>query len=139
MNQPSNKTFIVALVITFGLWGCSSSGPNPKAQAEKIKSLEERLAKMETDYQSTLSQREELKQKVTTLEEKLCIHQKVVKERDEFKVVSEQRASERDALQIRCEMFKKGLQELIGQDDAMASMGKHFPPTATAGLPIPGK
>lgn len=139
MNQPSNKTVVLALMITLGLWGCSSSGPSPKMQAERIKSLEERLAKMEGDYQAILGHREELQAKVETLEEKLVNHKKVVQEREELRNLSEQRKSERDALNIRCEMFKKGLQELIGQDEAMITLGRPTGATVTYGLPIPGK
>lgn len=139
MNHPTNKTVVAALVITLGLWGCSSNGPNPKVQAERIKSLEERLAKMEGDYQTILGHREELQAKVTALEEKLVTHKKVVLERDELRNLSEQRKNERDALNIRCEMFKKGLQELIGQDEAMITLGKPTGATVTYSMPIPGK
>lgn len=139
MTQLSNKTVVAALLITLALWGCSRSGPDPKVQAERIQSLEERLAKMESDYQAIIAHREELLGKVTALEDKLVLHKKVVQERDELRNISEQRKGERDALQIRCEMFKRGLQELIGQDESMISLGRPSAVTVTAGLPIPGK
>ena len=50
MNElnPSNRNLLIAIAVTLGIWGCAQNpGPSPKVQAEKIKTLEERLSKME--------------------------------------------------------------------------------------------
>ena len=54
MNElnPSNRNLFIAIAVTLGIWGCAQNpGPSPKVQAEKIKTLEERLSKMEDDHQ----------------------------------------------------------------------------------------
>ena len=53
----------------------------------------------------------------------------VAKERDELRLQVDARTGERDQLQTRCEKMKKGLQTLLGQDDALAAP---IPPPTTA-------
>ena len=121
MNElnPSNRNLLIAIAVTLGIWGCAQNpGPSPKVQAEKIKTLEEDR---------------------TALEKKLIHHKEVVQERDELKALTDVRTSERDASQLRCELFKKGLQELLGQDDSMISTSKPAPSRATAGIPFTSK
>jgi hypothetical protein len=149
MNElnPSNRNLLIAIAVTLSIWGCAQNpGPSPKVQAEKIKTLEERLSKMEDDHQILLSTRDQMKSRISALEEdrsalekKLIHHKEVVQERDELKALTDVRTSERDASQLRCELFKKGLQELLGQDDSMISTSKPAPSRATAGKPYTSK
>jgi len=149
MNElnPSNRNLLIAIAVTLGIWGCAQNpGPSPKVQAEKIKTLEERLSKMEDDHQILLSTRDQMKSRISALEEdrnalekKLIHHKEVVQERDELKALTDVRTSERDASQLRCELFKKGLQELLGQDDSMISTSRPAPSRATAGIPFTSK
>ena len=142
--NPSNRNIFIAIVVTLGIWGCSQNpGPSPKVQAEKIKTLEERIAKMEDEHQALLSNRDQMKTRITALEDdrsalekKLIHHKEVVQERDELKALANLRTSERDASQLRCELFKKGLQELLGQDESMISTSKPSSSRATAGIPF---
>ena len=142
--NPSNRNIFIAIVVTLGIWGCPQNpGPSPKVQAEKIKTLEERIAKMEDEHQALLSNRDQMKTRITALEEdrsalekKLIHHKEVVQERDELKALADLRTSERDASQLRCELFKKGLQELLGQDESMISTSKPSSSRATAGIPF---
>ena len=54
----------------------------------------------------------------------------VAKERDELRQQMDQRTGERDQLQTRCDKLKKGLQTLLGQDDAMTPARPGNPVTA---------
>ncbi|NBR05432.1 MAG: hypothetical protein EBT92_06645 [Planctomycetes bacterium] len=145
--NPSNRNLLIAIAVTLGIWGCAQNpGPSPKAQAEKIKTLEERLSKMEEEHQILLTTRDQMKSRISALEEdrtalekKLAHHKEVVQERDDLKALAEVRTSERDASQLRCELFKKGLQELLGQDESMISTTKPSTSRATAGIPFTSK
>jgi len=149
MNElnPSNRNLLIAITVTLSIWGCAQNpSPSPKVQAEKIKTLEERLSKMEDDHQILLSTRDQMKSRISALEEdrtalekKLIHHKEVVQERDELKALTDVRTSERDASQLRCDLLKKGLQELLGQDDSMISTSKPVPSRATAGIPFTSK
>jgi hypothetical protein len=49
MNElnPSNRNLLIAIAVTLSIWGCAQNpSPSPKVQAEKIKTLEERLSKI---------------------------------------------------------------------------------------------
>ncbi len=149
MNElnPSNRNLLIAIAVTLGIWGCAQNpGPSPKVQAEKIKTLEERLSKMEDDHQILLSTRDQMKSRISALEEdrtalekKLIHHKEVVQERDDLKALTDIRTSERDASQLRCELYKKGLQELLGQDDYIISTSKPAPSRAIVGIPFTSK
>src|SRR5262249_4139751 len=53
------------------------------------------------------------------LQKELADKQVVLKERDDLRQQITTRTGERDTLQQRCDRMKKGLQSLLGQDDAM--------------------
>jgi hypothetical protein len=75
--NPSNRNIFIAIVVTLGIWGCSQNpGPSPKVQAEKIKTLEERIAKMEDEHQALLSNRDQMKTRITALEKNLSTTRK---------------------------------------------------------------
>jgi len=146
MNQEnySNRNLFIAIAITLSIWGCAQNpGPSPKVQAEKIKTLEERISKMEEDHLLLIANRDQLKTRISALEEdraalesKLVNHKAVVQERDDLKTMVEVRTGEKEAIQLRCELFKKGLQDLIGQDDSMLSTAKPVLSRVTAGIPF---
>jgi TolA-binding protein len=130
----NGKALIVLMVAALGLWGCAQ---NPMSQApahaERIRSLEAKCVKLEDDYRAVASERDKLRKQTASLEtenirlekvrlqmQKEMDHLKLaMQERDQLRLVVEARTGERDALQSRCEKMKKGLQALIGQDDAM--------------------
>ncbi len=58
--------------------------------------------------------------------------QSVVTERDSLRQQIATRTNERDNLKVRCERMKKGLQELLGQDDAL--LPAPAAPTATSNI-----
>jgi outer membrane murein-binding lipoprotein Lpp len=137
-----SKALIVMLVAALGLWGCAQ-GPagHASASAERVRTLEAKCARLEDDYRNISAARDEARKQAASLEadnlhletlrvEMLKeIEQKkvIVQERDLFKQNLEQRTGERDLLQTRCDKLKKGLQGLIGQDDAMAAPGLTTP------------
>jgi chromosome segregation ATPase len=126
-----NQLVILIVVTTLGLWGCAQ-GNSATAQAERIHALEARCSKLEDDYRAAVTVRDQARKKSITLEEQVAQLQKdlaaqqetvklVTKERNELRQIVESRTGERDLLQTRCERLKKGLQSLLGQDDAMAT------------------
>lgn len=124
-----NRIWTVALIAALGAWGCAKGPANHYAtQAEKIKSLENKCAKLEDDYKAVAGARDQARRRVTALEEETAHQQKeladlrlVLKERDALKTQLEGRTGERDLLQARCDKLKKGIQSLLGQDDALLS------------------
>ena len=130
------KVFSVMLVVLLGLWGCARAPVGQSAQSERIHSLESTCSKLKDDYRSVASARDQLRKKVDALEAERLRLQKdladkkvVMKERDSLRQQVVARTSERDNLQLRCDRIKKGLQSLLGQDDAMLSAPAA--PTAT--------
>jgi septal ring factor EnvC (AmiA/AmiB activator) len=142
-----NHLAVVIVVTTLGLWGCAQ-GNSAATQAERIRALEARCSKLEDDYRAAVTVRDQARKKTATLEEQFMQLQKdlaaqqeaakqVAKERDELRQIVESRTSERDVLQTRCERLKKGLQNLLGQDDAMAT--GTTPPVTTAPASLAGQ
>jgi chromosome segregation ATPase len=135
-----SKLLTVMLVATLGVWGCARGPANQSAaQAEKIRSLETKCSKLEDDYKAVAGARDQAKHQVSALEEEAARLKKelthlrgVVRERDNFKQQLESRTTERDSLQTRCDKLKKGLQNLLGQDDAVLSNPQATPVTSSA-------
>jgi len=134
-----SKFMIVLVVATLGIWGCAQGNSSSSGQAERIHSLENKCAKLEDDYRAAATVRDQARKKVASLEEErtqllqdleaqrkqLASEQEaaklVTKERNELRITMENRTTERDLYQARCDKLKKGLQALIGQDDALSS------------------
>jgi hypothetical protein len=122
----ASKSLTVILVATLGAWGCAR-GPAGQhaAQAERIRTLEGKCAKLEDDYKAVAGARDQARRRLAALEEQnarlqrdLVAHRAVLRQRD--------------ALQVRCERLKKGLQDLLGQDDAAAGPSTGQPVTSSA-------
>jgi uncharacterized coiled-coil DUF342 family protein len=120
------KVLSVMLVALLGLWGCAK-GPagHSSAQTERLHTLETKCSKLEDDYRSVASARDHARKQVAALEAErvrlqrdLAEKQAVLKERDTLRQQVASRTNERDTLQQRCDRLKKGLQNLLGQDDA---------------------
>ncbi len=138
----SDKLWVVFLVAALGAWGCArgTAGHDP-AQAERLRQVEAKCAKLEADYRTLAGACEQAKRRVAALEEdngrlqkEVVHHQAVVKERDALKKEVETRTSERDAAQARCDRLKKGIQALLGQDDAM--LGAPTAVTPVTAVPV---
>lgn len=135
MNR-TGKSLMVLLVAAVGIWGCSQGPGQSAAQAERIKALESKCAKLEDDYKAAATARDQARKKISTLEEERArIDEQTIvmqKEIEAGKLVAKERASERDLLQARCEKMKKGLQTLLGQDDAASTPVQPAAPTGAA-------
>ena len=144
MNRVS-KPLVVLFVAAVGVWGCSQANPGQSAaQADQIKALQAKCLKLEDDYKSAAAARDQARKRVATLEEERAAVDEqvaqlqkdveagklVAKERDELRQQMDQRTGERDQLQTRCDKLKKGLQTLLGQDDAMVPARPATPVTA---------
>lgn len=144
MNR-SGKWLMALVVAVVGLWGCNQAASGQNAQADKIKSLQEKNSKLEDDCKSALMARDQVRKELAALQdqqaqmqEQLAELQKdveaakaVAKERDDLRQQVDARTGERDLLQTRCEKLKKGLQTLLGQDDALS--GPVHPPISATG------
>ena len=117
------KALCVMLVAMLGLWGCARGPAGQSGQAERIRTLETKCSKLEDDYRSVAGARDQAFKQVKALEAERARLQKDVaqhvKDCDALRQQMVSRTSERDNLQLRCDRLKKGLQNLLGQDDAM--------------------
>jgi uncharacterized coiled-coil DUF342 family protein len=112
-----SKALIVLIVAALGVWGCANGPANQQtSQNDRIKALETKCGKLEEDYRSAATARDQARKRLASVEEE---RESLVKERDDLHKQVEQRTGERDLMQTRCERMRKGLQNLIGQDDAM--------------------
>ena len=136
----------VIVVATLGMWGCSQG--SSASQAERIRALETKCAKLEDDYRTAASVRDQARKKTIgledertqlqkDLEDKGQLLQRMTKERDELRQSVEARTTERDLSQARCERLKRGLQNLLGQDDAVTPAAA--PPAATGPANLNGQ
>ena len=117
------KVLSVMLVVLLGLWGCARGPVNHSAQAERIHTLETKCIKLEDDYRSVAGARDQARKQVDALKAEQARLEKDLtekqRERDTLRQQVATCTSERDNLQLRCDRLKKGLQNLLGQDDAM--------------------
>ena len=113
----ATRAIAVLFVALLGIWGCAQ-GPSAAAQAERIKSLEAKNARMEADFRAAAGSRDEFRSKLTKAEEHIQKLQLVVKERDEIKVQLKVRTTERDQVSAQYEQFRKTLRDLVGQAEA---------------------
>jgi uncharacterized coiled-coil DUF342 family protein len=142
----AHKALVIAVVATLGVWGCAKGPANGNAGAEKLKTLEDKNAKLEEDCHAATAARDQLRKQVQALElqrtqsqHQLDQLQQVAKERDGLRQQLETRTGERDALQAQFEQFRKGIRNLLGQADASAQSLSPQPVTSAAEAPAPGK
>jgi septal ring factor EnvC (AmiA/AmiB activator) len=142
----AGKVWTLMVVVALGIWGCSKNpSGSPASQTERIKTLEGKCAKLEEDYRAAAATRDQVRKHAALLEEERSqleeqranvekeldtqknlvrdLQRSLVRERDAAKQQLDLRTGERDYYNLRCERLKKGLQSLIGQDDAMMTAG----------------
>jgi DNA anti-recombination protein RmuC len=145
-NMTSAKSALIALIVAIlGIWGCAKS-PGGAAEAERVRLLEARAMKLEDDFRSAASARDQLRKKLAAAEEQ---HRKtrneleqqlqaLTREREELRQQLTLRTCERDALSSQYDQFRKNIRELLGQADAAINKPSEQP--VTAAEPIqPGK
>jgi predicted RNase H-like nuclease (RuvC/YqgF family) len=129
-----SKATIVMVVTACGLWGCARGPAGSAAQAERLRALEAKCSKYEEDYRAVAAARDQAKKTITTLErekarfqKELALKQEVEKEREDLRKQIEARVGERDVLQARCDRLKKGIQNLLGQEEGVNSSAANGP------------
>ena len=121
----ANRALAVLIVAAFGLWGCAQGPANGNANAERIKTLEAKCAKLEDDYRAVAAARDQMRKKTNELEEtrgKMKVEleqlQPLVKENEDIKVQLTSRTNERDNLVTQFDVFRKSIRNLLGQAEA---------------------
>jgi septal ring factor EnvC (AmiA/AmiB activator) len=120
---------ILAAVLCATLaWGCARQAAAPSA--DKNKSIEARVAKLESELRSATDAREAAEAKLAATEGKLKSEQlkasSLETDRDQLRAALLARMAEKDALQSQFDGFRKSLKDLVGQVDAAAA-GKPIP------------
>jgi len=108
MNR-ANRAVLVLCVTLAGLWGCAQ-GPTVTAQAERIKALETKVAKLEADARAAATAHQQLRRQFEQSEEQVKKLQTTVKDR----------VNERDQVAAQYDSFRKSLRDLVGQADSTA-------------------
>jgi septal ring factor EnvC (AmiA/AmiB activator) len=125
----AQKALSVLVVACLGLWGCAEGAANGHANAERIRALETKIAKLEDDFRAVVVVREQLRKQLTAVEQERARLgqqveelQAVVKERDQLRQQLAARTNERDALQSQFDLFRKGIKTLLGQSETPAAV-----------------
>jgi TolA-binding protein len=116
MNRAT-RAAAVLFVTLLGLWGCAQ-GPTATAQAERIKALEGKAARLEADFRAATAARDQLRQQLAESEGQIKKLQAAVKERDELRTQVKLRTGERDQVAAQYDTFRKSIKDLLGQADA---------------------
>ena len=127
------KTMLwMAVFFLAGVWGCARNPGLSTAQMERLKVLEAKCAKLEEDQLAVAEARDAARQRLATAESEISGL------KNQVTVLQEVR-KERDLLSTRVEKMKKGLEELMSTDTALAESAR--PATArekTTKSPVPG-
>ena len=91
------------------MWGCAQ-GPTVTAQAERIKALETKVARLEADARVAATARDQLRRQFEQSEELVKKLQATLKDR----------VNERDQVAAQYDAFRKSIRDLIGQADSTA-------------------
>lgn len=106
-------SFWLAICVTACIWGCSRSPDLSTAQLERIKVLEAKCAKLEEDHVAVADARDAARRRLAATEMEIGDLKAQVTALQEVR-------KERDLLTTRVDKMKKGLEELIGADTALA-------------------
>jgi chromosome segregation ATPase len=134
------KALAVLVVAVLGIWGCAQ-GPAGSASAEKVKSLENKLNRVEEDFKAAAAARDQFKKKLVDAENlTVQLRQEldaIQKEREELRALVKTRTTERDNLSNHFEVFRKNLKDLIGQTEAALAKPASPPITTVSEPKIP--
>jgi hypothetical protein len=112
------------LVLLLGIYGCAKT-PGNAAVTDSAETLA-KLRKLEDDYRAATVARDQYRQKLSQAEDQQTKTQNELEqtraaataERESLKSEVKARTTERDALQLQYESFRKNLKELLGSADA---------------------
>ncbi len=123
----AHKALALMVVASLGLWGCAQETSHSSGNA-RIRALESKNAKLEEDFRAVVAAREQIKKRLTALEQErvrlsdqLEEAQGIVKERDELRRQVTTRTSERDTVQTQFDQFRKDIRKLLGQADSVSN------------------
>ncbi|AWM41229.1 hypothetical protein GobsT_01550 [Gemmata obscuriglobus] len=124
------------LVTTLGAYGCMKAPDTPSTAAIQNTKLE----KLEEEYRSAITTREQLRQKLLAAEQNVATQKKALAdansaaaaERDALKAEVKARTGERDALQGQYDTFRKTLRDMIGTADTAVTKLNLPAPTESA-------
>jgi len=136
MNDIKTMAWMAVFFLA-GVWGCSRNPGASAAQLDRLKVLEAKCSKLEEDHLAIAEARDAAKQRLSSAEAEISSLKNMVS------VLQEVR-KERDLLNTRMEKLKKGLEELMSTDTALAESAraatakeKPAKPT-TPGIPASG-
>ena len=125
----------VLVVAALGIWGCAQ-GPAGGATAEKIKSLESKVTRLEDDFRSATVARDQFRKKLqdaeaaaSELRQEVEALQPVIKERDDLRTQLKSRTTELETMTQQFDGFRKNLRDLLGKTEA--ALAKPATPNVT--------
>jgi septal ring factor EnvC (AmiA/AmiB activator) len=135
----SHQIVGIAIVALCGIWGCSQapSADSTSATAEKLKSVETKLARLEEDFRAAASARDQLSQKLHAAENaRTALQADVAKLARDMKAKDEliqTRTAERDQALNQLKALKDGLKEILAKlEDGPKSDGAPTVPVIPA-------
>ncbi len=130
---PPKKALVVFVITTMGLWGCAKGPAGGSSGPERIKALESKIGKVEEDFRSAASARDQLRSKLAGVEEQRAqLHKEVQalkREREDLRNQVTTRTKEREALQVQFDQFRQGIRKLLGQAEAALGNSQEKPVT----------
>ncbi len=125
------RALVVLLVATIGIWGCAQG---TGGTAEKVRSLETKINRLEEDFRAAAAARDQFRKKLTEAEQATAQlrleFDALQKDREELRTQLKTRTAERDSVTAQFDVFRKSLKELIGQTEAAMSKPA-VPPVTT--------
>jgi hypothetical protein len=140
MTARTKKILSALMVAVVGVWGCAQGTVGSSGEAERIKALEAKNARLLDDYRAAASARDQLRQKLAATEQLFAqARQEVEQLQETVKVCDELREQlaactcERDIVQGQFEAFRTQIRQLLGQAEAAAN--QPIRPVVAAGSP----
>jgi septal ring factor EnvC (AmiA/AmiB activator) len=133
----------VLLVAVFGLWGCSRApSADGSATAERLRTVETKMARLEDDFRAAASARDQLSKKLLAAEEaRTALLNQVDRLGKDLKARDDQlttRTAERDQAAGQFKALKDELRELLAKaDNGMKSESSPTVPVIPTSNPKP--
>ncbi len=134
----SRRALGLVIVMLCGVWGCSRApAGGSTANAEKLKAMETKLARLEDDFRAAASARDQLSKRLTAAEEaRIAMKTQIERMTLEAKAKDEQlatRTAERDQVSNQFKIFRDGLREWLAKADDGKMEGSPMVPVIPTG------